>query len=56
MIIEPDEGYWKNGRFTFEVTIPPEYNIKVVICINKELNMNILIATISDLSHKTLAS
>ena len=24
-----DEGYWKNGQFTFHVTIPPEYNIKV---------------------------
>ncbi|XP_064389390.1 NEDD8-conjugating enzyme UBE2F-like [Halichondria panicea] len=24
----PDEGYWEKGKFTFHVSIPPEYNIK----------------------------
>ena len=31
VIIKPDEGYWKNGRFSFKITIPPEYNNKVSI-------------------------
>ena len=26
--ISPDEGYWKGGKFTFEIQIPAEYNIK----------------------------
>lgn len=28
LFISPDEGYWKGGKFTFEIQIPPEYNIK----------------------------
>ena len=28
LYISPDEGYWKGGKFTFEIQIPPEYNIK----------------------------
>ena len=28
LIICPDEGFWKGGRFTFEVQVPVEYNIK----------------------------
>ena len=28
LIVSPDEGFWKNGRFVFEISIPPEYNIK----------------------------
>ncbi|XP_003388007.1 PREDICTED: NEDD8-conjugating enzyme UBE2F-like [Amphimedon queenslandica] len=43
IVIEPDEGYWKNGRFTFEVTVPPEYNIKPpsVICLTRLWHPNI---------------
>lgn len=28
LIIRPEEGYWKGGKFVFEIRIPPEYNIK----------------------------
>ena len=28
LIVCPDEGYWKGGRFVFEVIVPPEYNLK----------------------------
>ena len=28
VVISPDEGYWKGGRFVFELTIPFEYNLK----------------------------
>ena len=28
LIIQPEEGYWKGGRFVFEVAVPLEYNIK----------------------------
>lgn len=28
VVISPDEGYWKGGRFVFEVSIPSEYNLK----------------------------
>lgn len=33
VVIKPDEGYWKNGRFSFKITIPPEYNNKVSIAL-----------------------
>ena len=32
IVICPDEGYWKNGKFRFDVTVPEEYNI--MVCIN----------------------
>ncbi|XP_072181022.1 NEDD8-conjugating enzyme UBE2F-like [Diadema setosum] len=27
LTISPEEGYWKGGRFKFELTVPEEYNI-----------------------------
>ena len=29
VVIRPDEGYWKSGSFSFQISIPPEYNNKV---------------------------
>lgn len=29
LVICPDEGYWKDGRFKFNITIPEEYNMTV---------------------------
>ena len=26
------EGYWKGGKFTFDVRVPEEYNNKVCVC------------------------
>ena len=31
VVISPDEGYWKGGRFVFEVSIPSELNIVLPI-------------------------
>ena len=28
LIISPEEGYWKGGKYVFEIKIPAEYNIK----------------------------
>lgn len=28
LLISPSEGYWKGGRYLFEITVPMEYNIK----------------------------
>lgn len=28
LTIRPEEGYWKGGVFKFEVSVPPEYNLK----------------------------
>ena len=28
LMVRPDEGYWRGGRFVFSISIPPEYNIK----------------------------
>lgn len=35
VIIQPDEGFWKNGKFLFHVVINEDYNISV--------NINVLI-------------
>lgn len=29
VIIQPDEGFWKGGKFIFHVTINEDYNISV---------------------------
>ena len=29
-----DDGYWRGGRFLFEITIPSNYNIVVSIATN----------------------
>ena len=43
LYISPEEGYWKGGKFTFEIEIPPEYNIKPpkVVCLTKLWHPNI---------------
>jgi len=43
LTIRPEEGYWKGGKFTFEITIPPEYNIKPpkALCLTKIWHPNI---------------
>lgn len=28
LVIRPEEGYWKGGKFWFEISIPVEYNLK----------------------------
>ena len=32
IIVSPDEGYWKGGKFKFSAFVPEEYNMAV--CIN----------------------
>lgn len=41
--VQPDEGYWKDGRFVFDLLIPSEYNVKppVVQCRTKLWHPNI---------------
>ena len=43
LVIKPDEGYWKGGTFTFEITVPIEYNIKPpkAICMTRIWHPNI---------------
>lgn len=43
VVIQPDEGYWRNGHFTFEIIVPPEYNIKPpsVTCLTRLWHPNI---------------
>lgn len=43
LIVVPNEGYWKGGRYNFEVSIPLEYNIKppTAICKTKLWHPNI---------------
>lgn len=31
LLIHPDEGYWMNGKFLFEIQVPEEYNMTVII-------------------------
>lgn len=30
LIITPDEGFWKDGKFKFTVFVPEEYNMTVI--------------------------
>ena len=43
LTVQPDEGYWKGGKFTFHIRIPVEYNVKppVVHCRTKLWHPNI---------------
>ena len=43
LIITPKDGYWKGGRFIFQISIPPEYNIKppIAVCRTKIWHPNI---------------
>lgn len=29
IVISPDEGYWRGGKFLFSVSVPEEYNMAV---------------------------
>lgn len=29
LTVRPDEGYWKNGKFKFTISVPEEYNMTV---------------------------
>lgn len=29
MVITPDEGYWRGGKFVFSVSVPEDYNMAV---------------------------
>lgn len=31
LTVQPDEGYWRQGRFKFSVYVPEEYNMTVRI-------------------------
>lgn len=42
VIIQPDEGFWKNGKFLFHVVINEDYNISV--------NINVLIFWVTSVS------
>lgn len=41
--VQPDEGYWKGGRFVFHILVPSEYNVKppIVQCHTKLWHPNI---------------
>ena len=43
LIIKPDEGYWKGGKFVFVVEIPPDYNLRppIATCHTKIWHPNI---------------
>lgn len=43
LIISPKDGYWNGGQFLFQISIPPEYNIKppVAVCKTKIWHPNI---------------
>ncbi|KAI6653215.1 NEDD8-conjugating enzyme UBE2F-like [Oopsacas minuta] len=32
LIVRPAEGYWKGGKFVFDIKIPSEYNMKPPLC------------------------
>lgn len=31
LLIVPDEGYWISGRFYFQIHIPEDYNMAVIL-------------------------
>lgn len=31
LIICPDEGYWQGGKFKFNISVPEEYNMTVIL-------------------------
>ena len=31
LTVEPEEGYWRGGRFIFSIYVPEEYNIVVSV-------------------------
>lgn len=33
LTIQPDEGYWKHGKFKFTVSVPEEYNMAVSLVV-----------------------
>ncbi|KAF7996279.1 hypothetical protein HCN44_001911 [Aphidius gifuensis] len=43
LLITPDEGYWMNGKFSFEIQVPEEYNMTPpkVKCLTKLWHPNI---------------
>lgn len=43
LIVQPDEGYWKGGKFSFHIVVPVEYNVKppAVHCQTKLWHPNI---------------
>lgn len=62
VIIQPDEGFWKNGKFLFHVVINEDYNISVRIrCAFVRRNISSMCvyyytASYSKMPDKTLAS
>jgi ubiquitin-conjugating enzyme E2 F len=43
LIVKPDEGHWKGGRFVFNISVPMDYNIKppIVSCLTNIWHPNI---------------
>ncbi|XP_063697367.1 NEDD8-conjugating enzyme UBE2F-like [Culicoides brevitarsis] len=43
LIVCPDEGFWKSGKFKFSIQVPEEYNMTppIVKCLNKIWHPNI---------------
>lgn len=35
LIITPDEGFWKDGKFKFTISVPEEYNMTVIFIFYK---------------------
>lgn len=33
LTIQPDEGFWKGGKFKFTIAVPEEYNMIVSLCL-----------------------
>jgi hypothetical protein len=62
VIIQPDEGFWKSGKFLFHVVINEDYNISVIIkwAFIKRTIISVCIcyfsASYSKMPDKTLAS
>lgn len=66
LTITPDEGFWKDGKFKFNISVPEEYNMTVCffgvnifdavyICLMSVLSYK-LTATKSKMHNKTVAS
>ena len=43
MIPASDEGYWRGGKFTFEVVVPEEYNNKVDYNVQRSCDNQVIV-------------
>lgn len=40
LYVIPPSGYWKDGRFVFEIAVPLEYNILVSVRKSRQLHID----------------